>query len=90
MNLFVELKYDINKDSFDISTNMKKEAVPNIVENFLRSQIGAGEDNSEPNKLDIYNIKIKVDLSDDTFLVNHNCGNKGLRDGILLRFLKDY
>ena len=87
--LFVELKYDIKKDNFDVSTNIKEKSVSDIVETFLRNQVGAGVDNKEANKYDVYNIRIELDLSDDTFKVSDNCGNKGLRDGILMRFLKD-
>lgn len=89
-DLVIRLKYDIQNDKFDITSNVKEKSIPNIVANFLRSQIGSGEDNREANKLDNYNITIELNLESDTFKVTDNCGNKGLRDGILLRFLKDY
>ena len=60
----------------------------NVVEGFLRGQVGAGKDESPPNEQDVYHIRIEVDLSFDIFTSRHDCGNLGLRDGILLHFAK--
>ena len=51
---------------------------------YIRSQIGGGADSSEINRVDVYEIEIGLILAGDKFIVNHNCGNEGLKDGILL------
>ena len=88
-NLFLNISFDISEDEFLYSTNIKETEIPEIIETFLRSQIGKGADNSEPNKNEIYNINFEIDLSFDNIKCNSNCGNFGLRDGILLHFLKE-
>ena len=84
---FLNIEFDLGNNKFRISGNIKPEMYKEVVSNFLRGQIGAGEDAREANKKDIYNIKINVDLSEDRFEVSDNCGNKSLRDGILGYFL---
>ncbi len=87
-DLYLKLVFDINNGEFDVDTNIKSDKINDIVADFLRTQMGAGVDKSEANKLDKYKIILKVDLSDDSFRVTHNCGNLGLRDGILMEFLR--
>lgn len=81
--LFLSVDYDVIKSKACFSTNIQKEKVADVIVNFLRTQIGAGEDTSEANILDLYEIDLLLDLSTDTFSVSSNCGNLGLRDGIL-------
>jgi len=82
--VWVEFTYPLNDpDKFSWEGDIKDERLSDIVCDFLRSQLGAGEDDSPPNELEEYKIKIAVDLSEDRFMVTSNCGNKGLRDGIL-------
>jgi hypothetical protein len=84
--LHLNLKYNLNKSTYDDSdTNV--EDTKDFVREFLRSQVGGGNDESEINKLDEYEIQIQLDLSDDTFYVSHNCGNRDLREGILLSYV---
>ena len=81
------ITYDINNDIFTITGNAKNPV--NIISNFIRTQIGQGEDLSIPNKKEIYTINIKLYPSNDTFIVSDDCGNNGLRDGILLKYLSN-
>lgn len=81
----LELLYDLNNDSFDISGNAKDPDY--IVKEFLMTQIGKGVDNSKANEKEKYAINIQLDLEFDTFSCAHDCGNLGLRDGILQRFI---
>jgi hypothetical protein len=83
----LNIDYDLTKNKFTTSGNVKPECYKEVVSSFLRSQIGAGEDKRIVDKRDIYNIEIEVDLSEDIFKVSDNCGNKSLRDGILSYFL---
>ena len=38
--------------------------------------------------LNVYNIRISIDLETDTFHCSYDCGNKGLREGILLDYIR--
>jgi hypothetical protein len=85
----VQLEYDIDSDHVDImpQTTAKTEAVPEILEAFLHTQIGAGEDHRPPRTKSVYRIKLMLDLTDDSFRVEHDCGNSGLMCGILMQSL---
>jgi hypothetical protein len=85
---YIKIKYNINKDTFTIDSNLKSEAVKDLIATFLQTQIGAGVDKSPSIDRETYVIRIDLDMSDDTFNVSHNTGNKGLRDGMLLHVLK--
>ena len=82
----LNLLYNVKEDKFTVNTDLKDPK--DMVSEFLRLQIGAGVDKTEPNRTDEYYIKIQVDLAIDGFTCEHNCGNLGLRDGILMRYLK--
>lgn len=88
MDLNLLIDYDFIGDKFWIGGNVKDEKIKYILEEFLRSQLGAGKDDQPPNIVNLYTINISVDLSCDKFSVSHNCGNKSLREGILLRLLE--
>jgi len=84
----VQLVYDLKNDTFEITGNSINPR--EIVSKFLRTQIGADrtkEDNDLPIDRDKYTILIYLDLSNDKFLVSHDCGSKSLREGILSRFI---
>lgn len=85
--LYVNIGFDITTSKFitDTNTNNPKK----IVGEFLRSQIGKGVDNTKANDLVVYNISIYLNLSDDSFTCTDNCGNKGLREGILMTYIKE-
>ncbi len=83
-NIKIDINYDIKKDEFDVSTNAKDPK--DLVTEYLRTQISSGTDRTESTKPDVYSIAIELDLSGDIFTVSHNCGNKGLRDGILMHY----
>ena len=80
----INITYILSDDRFIISNT---KFPTKIIEEFLRTQIGKGEDFSPANKVDEFTISILLDLSHDIFTVKHNCGNKGLRDGILQRYI---
>jgi len=88
MNLGIKIDYDIKSDIFCFDTDIKRNRISNIINDFLRTQISKGEDNSQAENHTLYKIDISIDLTIDTFYVTHNCGNKGLREGILFRFLE--
>lgn len=85
-DFYLIIKYNLKKDSFSHETNIKKTEISEIVATYLRAQIGQGVDNSKPNELDIYTIKLKLELYRDAFKVTDDTGNLGLRDGLLMEF----
>ena len=67
-----------------IKSDIKTECLAEVLENFLSSQMGKGADDTPRAELEVYRIHLQLDLEDDTFYTDHDCVNKGLRDGILL------
>ena len=90
MSSLVELSihYNPKTSEFELGGNIKEELSYEFIGDFLRTQIGAGEDNSPPNIRDSYDITIKCDLNEDVFSCSSNTGNKSLREGILMDILK--
>ncbi len=88
-NLTLNIKYNSKSHKFRVEGNVKEKGQYELVETFLRGQIGAGEDKSTPNKKDNYNIELKWYPQNDKIEVKSDTGNKGLRDGILMYFLKN-
>jgi hypothetical protein len=87
----VDIAFDVTtgKATFKETTTAKHEAISEIIEAFLSGVIGAGVDNSPPISRNVYNIRLDLDLDGDVFHVTSDCGNLGLRDGILLAVLRD-
>lgn len=89
-DLFLKLKYDVNKDEFDESeTNIKKEKISDIVAETIRlyqhkdfSSVSLADDH----KVEIFEIKITVDLSFDRFSLSTN-GSNEITLGILAHYL---
>jgi len=88
LSYMLDIKFHVNEDQFEVGGNVSEEGRTEIVENFLRSQIGAGKDNSKPNEKDIYQIQLIWYPRDDTTEVSSDTGNKSLRDGILLHYFE--
>lgn len=75
-------------DAFELGGNIKPEAAPEIISTWLRSQMGAGPDASPANDQTTYHIEIDWNPDGDVFACRSDCGNKGLRDGLLIYVLK--
>jgi len=84
----IELQWNTETAEFTMQTNVKEPK--ELILDFIQTQFGAGEDNTPREEQDVYKIKLEIDLSDDTFRTTHNCGNKGLRDGILLHYAETH
>jgi hypothetical protein len=74
-------------EQYTYQTNIKEGHLVDIVSNFIKRQIGAGADHKPPEIRDIYHIRLEIDLTYDIFYCKHDCGNLGLRDGILVDIL---
>lgn len=71
-----------------VKTDIRPGCWAEVLEDFLRRQIGSGEDPDPLVERDEYNIAIQLDLDEDVFYHEHDCGNKGLRDGIMIDVLR--
>lgn len=92
-DLVLEIHYKLPDDpkvpeSFTISGNVKEERRKDVLDEFLRTQLGAGRDDSPPNRKEEFCICITCDLSSDTFRVKHDCGNDGLMTGLVMEVAK--
>jgi hypothetical protein len=86
--LELEVLYDLKKDKFEMRGDVNQDGARELVETFLRGQIGAGKDKGEPAKRKVYAIQLRWYPTDDRIEVNSNTGNKSLRDGLLLNYLR--
>ena len=85
MRLNVKVIFPIDEpEKFRIETDVRDDKVAELIGEFLRGQIGAGADDSPAAELDTYTIHIQLDMSCDRWFCRHDCGNLGLRDGILM------
>lgn len=82
------IRFDTRTDKAEITSNIKDEMRAEVLSDFLRSQMGGGKDKSPANKKDVYEISLVLDLTDDSYRCSHDCGNKGLREGILMSVLQ--
>jgi len=86
-NLHLWLRYTLSTDELLFATDMKDEAAVSLIESFLAGERGQGADPMKAAESDVYNIRLRIDLEDDTIYTDHDCGNLGLRDGILAKAL---
>lgn len=90
VDLLVRIVYDLNDEGKTcIISNATAEGIEEVLEGYIREAMGAGEDHSKAKELDVYTIDIGVDLSDDTFVISSDCGNKGLETGIVMTVFKN-
>lgn len=82
-----EIQYDINQDKFSVIGDLNKHGQEELIDTWLRMQMGRGKDHSPANKLDVYKIRLQWTPHMDVISVKDNTGNKGLREGILMRYL---
>jgi len=88
-DLVLELDYNIKEDKFTVTSTNMKDPTKHVNE-WIRGQMGNGRDESKRNDHEVYKFKLGIDLSDDTYTMEHNCGNNGLREGILSHFVSTY
>lgn len=84
-DLVVEISYNMDKSEDSIvKTNIKKEQLKDLLGEYLRAQMGKGEDKRKANEKDEYKITIQLDLRDDTFYTSSDTGNACLTCGIVV------
>ena len=84
--VYIRIDYDINHGVFCYETNCKERALSGLIGAFIRSQMGNGKDDSKAEEHELYEIDVEMDMTEGNFKCRHNCGNKGLREGILMVF----
>jgi hypothetical protein len=87
-DIIIEMEFDMVNSKVQIRTNAKRDKVGDLLEDYLHAQVGTGKDPSPPAERDIYKISIGVELGEDIWGSSHDCGNKGLREGIIMRVLQ--
>ena len=85
MKLQMKVLYNLEPDTYEIQSDIKQERWKDMLEAFIRAKMQGGEDNREVNEEAIYEIRLGIDLTDDSITVGSNCGNKGLETGILMQ-----
>lgn len=82
----LDMTFEVASGKFEFTekTTVKSEMRTEVLESFIRSQIGAGEDDRKPVDREVYHITIHLDLADDSFRVQHDCGNMALVTGIVM------
>jgi len=85
--LTCRIQYDVKKDEFIVNGDLNREGRSEVIEGFLRGQMGKGRDRTKPEKRDVYHITLNWYPENDRIEVSSDTGNKGLREGILMRYL---
>jgi hypothetical protein len=87
-DLFINIEHVVAAGKATFDTNVKRKELSGLIVDFLQCEIGTGADPNKAIDREKYKIRIEVDLSDDTFRCSSDCGNKGLRAGILMACVK--
>lgn len=70
MSLFIDIEFPIDKpEELKVRSDVREDRRAGLILEFLRSQMGAGADDSPPAERDIYHIRMDIDLSEDRFSV---------------------
>jgi hypothetical protein len=86
--VYLKIIYPIdNPGNFEIESDIKPELRSEVISDFLRAQIGTGEDPRPTVDRKVYTILIQLDLQDDSFHFKSDTGNRGLTAGILMDVL---
>ena len=80
--------YNLRADTFQIRGDLNQEGQREIIENFIRSQIGEGKDTRQPKRQEVYHVSLKWYPENDRFVFADDTGNKSLSLGILGDVLK--
>ena len=82
--LYVQMEYDMEDGCLKVTdTNVKRAEVPGLLEEWLRGQIGRGEDRRKRVEKRKYTLRLEVDLTQDDFSMVADTNNHGLTAGII-------
>ena len=89
--LQLKLKYNIKtQECFIEHSDVKRNQITNILENFISSEKGKGEDKRKANDKNTYSFNIKWFPSNDLITVSSDTGNYGLQLGILMYIFANF
>lgn len=81
------IRYDNEKDDFEVAGNVNPVLQAKLVGDFLRGQPGSVRDSRLVSPREFYEIKIRLYPKENRISVIDNIGNDRFRDGILYVFL---
>lgn len=85
------ISFPVSGEQVTIKSNIKPERIQEVLEDYVRSQMGSGEQSDRNyNAKEIYTITLGLDLSDDTFTTSSDTGNEVLTLGIVMDVLKNF
>lgn len=87
--MYCTVVLNLNEGSFLLESNISYDQIKDFVINWIKTDIGRGEDKRELKPKDEYYISIFQDQHGN-YDIDDNCENRDLRRGILGVFLKDY
>lgn len=87
--LLLDLKYDVRTSEFiHVYSNLRNSGrLESFIMNFLRGVLEKQRDYTPYEERNIYTIRLGLNLEDDLYWCDHNCGSESLRDGILIQFI---
>jgi hypothetical protein len=87
MKNYLEMKitYETQTSKSEIYGDLNKKGQQEILEAYLRNQIGKGEDNSKPEIKEKYTLKFQWFSENDQIIVKSDTGNKSLEAGIIMQ-----
>ena len=86
MDLHLKIVYNMGTETFKTEGTIRDDARAELIEAFIRAQVGEGADYRRPVKRDVYSIELR--LRQDTCFVEDNAGNNALRNFILVKVLE--
>lgn len=89
VDILIKIGYSFsNPEQTVIKTNARKEALDELLSNWVQDQMFTGADPAEPAEKDPYEIKIGLVLENDQFHTESDTGNRGLTCGIVMDVLR--
>lgn len=88
MTLTSIIHYTVANNSFRIEGEISESGLVDAIDTHLRNSMGAGADHREPERREVYQIAVEIDVSTGDIRVGSDCNNNGLREGILLEFMR--
>ncbi|MCL4406245.1 MAG: hypothetical protein M1586_01025 [Patescibacteria group bacterium] len=86
--LIARISFDCeHQDQTQVFTNAKDEALTDMLTEYLRSQMGTGEDKNPAAEKNHFSVEVSLDLSEDIFQTKTDTGNKGLTCGIIAQVI---
>ena len=85
----LDILFNVNEpEKTVIRTNVKRRVIGDLLNEWVRTQIGQGGDEREAEHKPEYRVQIQLDIRSDTFTTSSDTGNRGLTTGIVLEVLR--